>query len=94
MTNKTKVGNKNLKPGDRVVQSRSIQYMVPTGGKTGFPWSVVGTWDDGEMAKLEWVGLDGAESGAYAYAVSTRYLVKMEDLPETEVVTQKVSGLA
>lgn len=79
MTNQIKVGNINLKPGDRVVQSRTIQYMVPTSNETGFPWCVVGVWDNGEMAKLEWVGYDGTESGEYASAVSTRYLVKMEE---------------
>jgi hypothetical protein len=87
MTNRIEVGNRSLKPGDRVVQSRSIQYMAPTGGKAGYPWKVVEIWDFGEMAKLEWVGYDDTESGEYAHAVSTRYLVKMEDLPETEEVT-------
>ena len=87
MTNQTKIGNRKLKPGDRVVQSRSIQYMAPTGGGSGFPWKVVSTWDCGRMAKLEWVGYNGEESGSYANAVLTSYLVKMEDLPVTEEVT-------
>ncbi len=86
MTNQTKIGNRKLKPGDRVVQSRSIQYMAPTGGGSGFPWKVVRVWDRGEMAKLEWVGYDDTESGEYAHAVSTRYLVKSEELSPTEEV--------
>jgi len=87
MTNQIKIGNRKLQPGDRVVQSRSIQYMAPTGDREGFPWRVVETWDKGEMAKLEWVGYDDTESGEYAHAVSTKYLVKMEELPETEEIT-------
>ena len=73
-TKRTEVGNKNLKPGQRVAQSRSLQYFSEEG--KGFPWKVVQTWDCGDMAKLEWVGYDGKESGGYANAVLTSYLVK------------------
>lgn len=76
MTNKKniQVGHTNLKKGDRVVQSRSLQCFIPN--SEGFPWEVVQTWDCGRMAKLEWVGIDGTESGGYANAVLTSYLVK------------------
>lgn len=76
MTNKKniQVGYTNLKKGDRVVQSRSLQCFIPN--SEGFPWEVVRTWDCGRMAKLEWVGIDGTESGGYANAVLTSYLVK------------------
>ena len=77
MTNKTErvtIGHTNLKPGQRVAQSHSLQYFTEEG--EGFPWKVVQTWDCGEMAKLEWVGYDGKESGHYAHAVLTSYLVK------------------
>lgn len=76
MANKTniQIGHRNLKPGQRVAQSRSLQYFSELG--KGFPWKVVTTWDCGEMAKLEWVGYDGKESGGYANAVLTQYLVK------------------
>lgn len=77
MTNKTErvtIGHKNLKPGQRVAQSHSLQYFTELGN--GFPWKVVKTWDCGEMAKLEWVGYNGEESGSYAHAVLTQYLVK------------------
>ena len=73
-TNKVQIGNRNLKPGQRVAQSYSLQYNTESG--KGFPWKVVQTWDGGEMAKLEWVGYDGKESGGYANAVLTSYLVK------------------
>ena len=72
--NKVQIGHRNLKPGQRVAQSRSLQYFSEAG--KGFPWKVVKTWDCGEMAKLEWVGYDGKESGGYANAVLTSYLVK------------------
>ena len=86
MTNQVKNGNKKLKRGDRVVQSRSIQYMAPT--NNGFPWEVVHVWDAGDMAQLRYVGKCGTLDEGYAYAVSTRYLVKMEDeLPKTKDVT-------
>ena len=84
MANQVKVGNRKLKPGDRVVQSRSLQHMAPMSGREGFPWKVVETWDKGRVAKLEWVGYDNTESGEYAHAVLTEYLVKMEEeQPET-----------
>lgn len=70
----TKIGHRNLKPGQRVAQSHSLQYNTVKG--KGFPWKVVKTWDAGRMAKLEWVGYDGNESGGYANAVLTDYLVK------------------
>ena len=73
-TNKVQIGNRNLKAGDRVAQSHSLQYFTELGN--GFPWKVVQTWDCGDMAKLEWVGPDGKESGGYANAVLTNYLVK------------------
>ena len=63
-----------IKPGQRVAQSRSLQYNTESG--KGFPWLVVDVWDRGQMAKLEWVGYDGQESGGYAHAVLTDYLVK------------------
>ena len=72
--NKVQVGHRNLKPGQRVAQSRSLQCFLPT--SKGFPWQVVETWDCGRMAKLEWVGANGQESGGYANAVLTSYLVK------------------
>ena len=72
--NKVQIGHRNLKKGQRVAQSRSLQYFTEEG--KGFPWKVVQTWDCGEMAKLEWVGYDGKESGGYANAVLTQYLVK------------------
>ena len=77
MTNKTErvtIGHKNLKPGQRVAQSYSLQWFTEEG--KGFPWKVVQTWDAGEMAKLESVGYNGEESGGYANAVLTSYLVK------------------
>ena len=76
MTNKTniQIGHRNLKPGQRVAQSHSLQYFTELG--KGFPWEVVKTWDAGRMAKLEWVGYNGEESGSYAHAVLTQYLVK------------------
>ena len=49
-TNRTEVGNKNLKPGQRVAQSYSLQWFTEEGN--GFPWKVVQTWDAGQMAKL------------------------------------------
>lgn len=70
----TKIGHRNLKPGQRVAQSRSLQCFIPT--SKGFPWQVVRVWDGGRMAKLEWVGANGQESGGYANAVLTSYLVK------------------
>ena len=73
-TNKVQIGHRNLKPGQRVAQSHSLQYFTEEG--KGFPWEVVKTWDAGRMAKLEWVGYDGEESGSYAHAVLTSYLVK------------------
>ena len=86
MANQVKIGSKKLKPGDRVVQSRSIQYMAPA--SDGFPWEVVHVWDAGEMAQLRYVGKCGTLDEGYAYAVSTKYLVKMEEeLPKTENVT-------
>ena len=63
-----------IKPGQRVAQSRSLQYNTESG--KGFPWLVVDVWDCGRMAKLEWVGYNGEESGGYANAVLTKYLVK------------------
>ena len=36
---KVQVGHRNLKPGERVVQSRSLQCFIPNG--EGFPWEVV-----------------------------------------------------
>tara|TARA_B100000900_G_C20578960_1_gene716623 strand:- start:671 stop:904 length:234 start_codon:yes stop_codon:yes gene_type:complete len=74
MTNKVTIGNRYLKSGDRVAQSRSLQYFTEEG--KGFPWKVVQTWDAGRMAKLEWIGYNGEESGGYANAVLTSYLVK------------------
>lgn len=74
MTHKVTIGNRNLKTGDRVAQSHSLQYFTEEG--KGFPWEVVSTWDCGQMAKLEWVGYNGEESGGYAHAVLTNYLVK------------------
>jgi len=74
MTNKTTIGNRYLKSGDRVAQSHSLQYFTEEG--KGFPWKVVQTWDAGRMAKLEWIGYNGEESGGYANAVLTSYLVK------------------
>tara|TARA_B100001758_G_C18236549_1_gene518216 strand:+ start:110 stop:343 length:234 start_codon:yes stop_codon:yes gene_type:complete len=74
MTNKTTIGNRYLKAGDRVAQSHSLQYFTEKG--KGFPWKVVSTWDAGRMAKLEWIGYNGEESGSYAHAVLTNYLVK------------------
>ena len=73
-TNKVQIGHRNLKPGQRVAQSHSLQYFTEEG--KGFPWEVVKTWDAGRMAKLEWVGYNGEESGSYAHAVLTSYLVK------------------
>lgn len=72
--NNVVVGSRRLKAGDRVAQSRSLQCFIPT--SKGFPWEVVETWDCGRMAKLEWVGQNGQESGGYANAVLTSYLVK------------------
>ena len=63
-----------IKPGQRVAQSHSLQYNTEKG--KGFPWLVVDVWDRGQMAKLEWVGYDGEESGSYAHAVLTSYLIK------------------
>ncbi len=74
MTKQVQVGHRNLKPGQRVAQSRSLQCFIPNG--EGFPWQVVRVWDGGRMAKLEWVGANGQESGGYANAVLTSYLVK------------------
>jgi len=74
MTKQVQVGHRNLKPGQRVAQSRSLQCFIPN--SKGFPWEVVETWDGGRMAKLEWVGANGQESGGYANAVLTSYLVK------------------
>ncbi len=74
MTHKVTIGSRNLKAGDRVAQSHSLQYFTEEG--KGFPWEVVSTWDAGQMAKLEWVGYNGEESGGYANAVLTSYLVK------------------
>ena len=74
MTKQIQLGHRNLKPGQRVAQSRSLQYFSEEG--KGFPWEVVETWDCGRMAKLEWVGYDGQESGGSAHAVLTDYLVK------------------
>ena len=78
MTKEIKVGHTNLKPGDRVVQSRSIHFFHPN--CEGFPWEVVETWSLGQMAKLKHVGQDGTENNGYANAVLTKYLVKMEDV--------------
>ena len=75
-TNRVQVGHTNLKPGQRVAQSRSLQCFIPNSKTKGFPWEVVQTWDCGRMAKLEWVGYNGEESGSYAHAVLTSYLVK------------------
>ena len=72
--NNVVVGSRRLKAGDRVAQSRSLQCFIPSG--EGFPWQVVRVWDGGQMAKLEWVGQYGQESGGYANAVLTSYLVK------------------
>ena len=76
MTEKKEVqiGYTNLKPGDRVVQSHSLQYFRPLG--EGFPWEVVNTWDCGRMAKLRYVGKCGTLDKGYANAVLTSYLVK------------------
>ncbi len=63
-----------IKIGQRVAQSHSLQYNTEKG--KGFPWLVVDVWDRGQMAKLEWVGYDGQESGGYAHAVLTQYLIK------------------
>ena len=63
-----------IKIGQRVAQSHSLQYNTEKG--KGFPWLVVDVWDCGRMAKLEWVGYNGEESGGYANAVLTNYLVK------------------
>ena len=67
MTNRVR----KFKPGDRVVQSTSSKPRF------GFPWEIVEIWDGGEMAKLRYVGECGTLDGGYAYAVATRYLVKM-----------------
>tara|TARA_B100000242_G_scaffold247405_1_gene188245 strand:- start:271 stop:516 length:246 start_codon:yes stop_codon:yes gene_type:complete len=72
------VGHTNLKPGDRVVQSRSIHFFHPN--CEGFPWEVVETWSCGQMAKLKHVGQDGTENNGYANAVLTKYLVRMKDV--------------
>ena len=72
------VGHTNLKPGDRVVQSRSIHFFHPN--CEGFPWEVVETWSFGQMAKLKHVGQDGTENNGYANAVLTKYLVRMKDV--------------
>ena len=74
MTHQVKIGNRNLKPGDRVVQSRSLQFFSPLG--EGFPWEVVKTWDAGEMAQLRYVGACGTLDEGFANAVLTKYLVK------------------
>jgi len=74
MTKKIKIGNRNLKPGDRVVQSRSLQFFSPIG--KGFPWEVVETYYGGETAKLRYVGTCGTLDEGFANAVSTQYLVK------------------
>ena len=63
-----------IKIGQRVSQSRSLQYFTEL--NKGFPWRVVDVWDGGRMAKLEWVGTNGEESGHFANAVLTEYLVK------------------
>ena len=63
-----------IKIGQRVAQSHSLQYNTVKG--KGFPWLVVDVWDRGQMAKLEWVGYNGEESGGYANAVLTQYLIK------------------
>ncbi len=73
-TERVQIGHTNLKRGQRVAQSHSLQYFTEL--DKGFPWKVVQTWDCGEMAKLEWVGYNGEESGSYANAVLTSYLVK------------------
>jgi|TARA_R110001583_G_scaffold148831_1_gene300686 hypothetical protein len=73
-TERVQIGHTNLKPGQRVAQSHSLHWFTEEG--EGFPWKVVQTWDCGEMAKLEWVGYNGEESGSYANAVLTSYLVK------------------
>ncbi len=69
-----KVGYTNLKPGQRVVQSRSLQCFIPM--SEGFPWEVVKTWDCGKMARLKYVGKCGTLDKGYANAVLTSYLVK------------------
>ena len=73
-TERVQIGHTNLKRGQRVAQSYSLQWFTEEG--KGFPWKVVQTWDAGRMAKLEWVGANGQESGGYANAVLTSYLVK------------------
>ena len=78
MTKEVKIGHRNLKPGDRVVQSKSLQFFYPN--CEGFPWEVVKTWQGGRMACLKYVGLDGTEDKGYAYSVRTNELVKMEDV--------------
>ena len=78
MTNEVKIGHRNLKPGDRVVQSKSLQFFYPN--VEGFPWEVVKAWQGGRMACLKHVGQDGTEDNGYAYAVRTSNLVKMEDV--------------
>ena len=70
----TQIGSRYFKPGDRVVQSRSIHCFHPV--CEGFPWEVVETWSFGEMAKLKHVGVDGTENNGYANAVLTKYLVR------------------
>ena len=72
------IGSRYFKPGDRVVQSRSIHCFHPV--CEGFPWEVVETWSFGEMAKLKHVGQDGTENNGYANAVLTKYLVRMKDV--------------
>ena len=69
-----RIGSRFLKPGDRVVQSRSIHFFHPN--SEGFPWEVVKTWSSGEMAKLRYVGKCGTMDEGYANAVLTKYLVR------------------
>tara|TARA_Y100000004_G_C8886516_1_gene400032 strand:- start:790 stop:1068 length:279 start_codon:yes stop_codon:yes gene_type:complete len=84
MTKKKEVqiGSRYLKPGDRVVQSRSIHCFHPN--TTGFPWEVDKTWAAGEMARLKYVGACGTLDKGYANAVLTKYLVRQSDWEKVE----------
>ena len=66
------IGHRFLKPGDRVVQSRSIHFWDPVCDY--FPWEVVSTSCAGQMARVRYVGECGTLNEGET-SMSTKYLV-------------------
>lgn len=71
---KTKIGHRHFRAGDRVVQSRSLQFFSPV--CKGFPWEVIKD-TIGEVVTVRYVGFHGDKDEGTAQ-MDTKYLVKWD----------------